>query len=66
MTKLKLEFESSESTDVAEEYYQLSSGAEEENHLSKSLVEVMSYLWKDKGVQAAFLRCERFQSFQLF
>lgn len=66
MTKLKLEFESSESTDVAEEYYQLSSGAEEENYLSKSLVEVMSYLWKDKGVQAAFLRCERFHGFNLF
>ena len=56
-----LEFESSESSDIAEEYYQLSSGAEEENYLSKSLVEVMSYLWKDKGVQAAFLRSREYQ-----
>ena len=61
MPKLKLEFESSESSDIAEEYYQLSSGAEEENYLSKSLVEVMSYLWKDKGVQAAFLRSREYQ-----
>ena len=56
MSKLKIEFGSYENSCLADEYTDASTVAQEAEFLASDLAEIMTQLWNDTGVQAAFAR----------
>ena len=56
MSKLKVEFGSYENSCLADQYTDASPAAQEAEFLDSELAEIMTKLWNDTGVQAAFAR----------